>query len=441
MNHTYLDNWKQRAIAKSEGRGKFLSFAFENPAGKFDITVDMHGHTETYSDGKRSAQFYAEKAKKLGIFAITDHDSIGTNAQEANEINGVEVTCKLDPNNEIEILVYGYDYDKANKLIHDGSFPYLDKTFKLSRNVELAKRRLELCNKLNLTDNPVSLSDVLQIKVIDDNGKPKTLTLKEIGVNANDIITFGKPLPETVEYNGKLLKINYDFLIRKTFNLIHGSENGMKFLNEKAKKDASFNPDSADHFLKKIISNKKGELYVDGSKLWPTASDVIEFAKETGGVAILAHPFGYNKKINITTLELLERIKHLGIDGIEVWHGFNQSDEIEFLYKYAFANDLLITMGSDTHGFVSTQGDETAPGIFPGVGHESRFTKNNINNTIGSLYNLHHYGSGEWRNEKEFDLDNLPTSIAEVFQNQLAQLRKHGNPLPEQNNNQKEIEK
>ena len=89
-------------------------------------------------------------------------------------------------------------------------------------------------------------------------------------------------------------------------------------MQSKADLDPSFNPHSADDFMKAIIANKYGELYIESEGFWPTAEDVIEFAKKTGGVAVLAHPFGYNKKINITTLDLIKKANKLGIDGIEV---------------------------------------------------------------------------------------------------------------------------
>lgn len=420
MNYNHLENWKKRAISKSNGRGKFLSFIFENPVGKFDITGDMHGHTRNFSDGKRSADYYIETAQKnkLDFFSITDHDCLGRD----DEMNGVEITCKLDPNNEIEILVYGYDFEKAHELVNNGTFPFLNRNFKIARNVELARRRIEICNKLHLTDKPLSLCDILEIKVTDENGKQETLTLSQIGISEKTIFSPGQPLLEQISYRGEIYPINYDFLIRKTFNQIHNSQNGMKFLMSKSAEDPNFSPDSSDHFLKKIVSNQSGELYVENAEFWPSASDVINFAEATGGVAILAHPFGYGKKINITTPELLDQVRNLGIDGIEVWHGYNQSDEIEYLYKYACANDLLMSMGSDTHGFISTQGDKTSPGLFPGVHGESRFIDNNIDNEIGSLYNLHYFGTGAWRGANQFDLDNLPASLNEVFINQELQL-------------------
>lgn len=411
MDYKYLESWFKRAMERSGDRCAFMKVLFSEPEGKNDILVDMHGHTKTYSDGIRSRDYYEKVAKDNGvsILAVTDHDNIG----KPSKLNGVEVTCKIDPDNEIEILVYNFDYKKAQELISNGTFPYLDRNFKITRNVKLAQARVNICNKMHLTDKPLSLGDLLEIHPLDENGKQTTLTLSEIGIDASNIIKDGEPLPATVNYNGEPQKIDYSFLIGKTFKKIHNSENGKRFLQKKSEIDPSFDPNSSDHFLKKITSNKNGELYVESSSLWPTAEEVIKFAELCGGVAILAHPFGYSKKINITTLDLLNKANNLGVDGIEVCHGFNNSDEIEFLYKYAYNHDMAITIGSDTHGHYSTQGGETAPGIIPGTSTEGM---------SAGTYNLHYYGSGAWRGEEKFDEDELPKSIENVFGKQQKQI-------------------
>lgn len=419
MKFDYLENWFLEAMKRTEGRGAFLNYFFSPPFGKNDIIADNHGHTKNFSDGERSVPFYKKSARNNHVSkgAITDHDAMGFDETTNGFINGVEITSLLE-DNEVETLVFGYDQKIAQALVDSGEFPYLDKNFKFMRNLELTKQRINLCNKQKLTEKPITLSDVLNIEIVNDNGEKQSLSLSEIGINANHIIRPGEPLPERVLYQNKLYKIQYGYLIKKLFNCIHADKKGFEFLNSKTKLDSSFNPHSPDDFMKQIIANKYGELYVESKGFWPTVEECIEFAKKTGGVAILAHPFGYNKKINITTYDLIKKAYHLGIDGIEVFHGFNQSDEVEFLYKYCYENGLLISMGSDTHGFVSNQGDAMEPGIAPGVGHQIRYNENNISGEYTSLYNLHYYGTGAWRGEKEFDYLSASPTIEEVFKNQ-----------------------
>lgn len=426
MNFDYLKNWFYDAMKRTEGRGAFLEYMFKPPIGKYDIVSDNHGHTKTFSDGDRTVPFYKLTATRNGVEkgAITDHDAMGLDEEYNGFFNGVEITSLLE-DNEVETLVLGYDQKIAQALVDNGEFPYLDKNFKFLRNLELTRRRINLCNKQRITEKPITLSDILNIEIIDENGEKKSLSLAEIGINANNIITAEDPLPQNVCYKGKVYKIQYGYLIRKLFNCIHADKKGLEFLNSKTKIDSSFNPHSPDDFMKLIVANKYGELYVETDGFWPTVEECIDFAKKTGGVAILAHPFGYNKKINITTLDLIKKANRLGIDGIEVFHGFNQSDEVEFLYKYCFENGLLISMGSDTHGFVSSQGGVMEPGIAPGVGHQARYTENNIDGDYTSLYNLHYYGTGAWRGEKKFDYLSISPTIDEVLEKQAKLINKN----------------
>lgn len=425
MKFDYLKNWFEGAMKRTEGRGAFLEYYFHPPFGKFDIVADNHGHTKNFSDGERSVPFYKKSAIQNHVSkgSITDHDAMGFDETTNGFVNGVEITSLLE-DNEVEVLVLGYDQRLAQALVNSGEFPYLDRDFKFMRNLELTRQRINLCNKQKITKKPITLSDVLNIEVTNDFGEKQSLSLSEIGINANHIIRPAEPLPQQVLYGNKLYKIQYGYLIRKLFNCIHSDKKGLEFLNSKTKIDSSFNPHSPDDFMKLVIANKYGELYVASEGFWPTVEDCIEFAKKTGGVAILAHPFGYNKKINITTAELIKKANRLGIDGIEVFHGFNQSDEVEFLYKYCYENDLLISMGSDTHGFVSNQGGAMEPGIAPGVGHQIRYNENNIDGEYTSIYNLHYYGTGAWRGEKEFNHLSISPTIEEVFKNQTKTIGK-----------------
>jgi len=425
MKFDFLKKWYLEAMKRTEGRGAFLEYMFHPPFLHYDIIADNHGHTNTFSDGERSVPFYIKTAIQNYVKkgAITDHDAMGYDETVLGFVNGVEITSLLE-DNEVETLVLGYDQKIAQALVDSGEFPYLNKNFKFIRNLELTKQRINLCNKQKLTEKPITLSDVLNIEVTNDNGEKQSLSLSEIGINANHIIRPGEPLPQKVPYKDKYYQIQYGYLIRKLFNCIHADKKGLEFLNSKTKLDSSFNPHSPDDFMKQIIANKYGELYVESEGFWPTVEECINFAKKTGGVAILAHPFGYNKKINITTYDLIKKANKLGIDGIEVFHGFNQSDEVEFLYKYCYENGLLISMGSDTHGFVSSQGGVMTPGIAPGVGHQIRYFKNNIDCEYTSLYNLHYYGTGAWRGKKEFDYLSVSPTIEEVLENQAKAIGK-----------------
>lgn len=406
-----LNDWYARANERTNGRAENFKFMFEIPTGDKDIIIDLHNHS-LLSDGSLSPEYTAELAKRNGVkhYATTDHDNIGID----EKLNGVEVTCKLG-GNEIEINVYGFDYEKAKELIYGGEFPYLDRKFKINRNFILANKRIELVNKLKLTDSPLSINDLLQIHPLNENGEKQTLTFTEAGLDINTLKEAYGELPKTATYQGKLFDIDYNNFIRKTYLQIINSKNGIRFLNSKAEIDKTFSAKSYDDFYKMVVTHKYGELHVDNDEYFPTVEQVIDFAHKAGAIAVLNHPFAYGKKIQLTSFELLMEAYKRGIDGVEVMHGFSQSDEVEALAKEAYRLGLIPTMGSDKHGEYSYQGDKMSPGLFPGVGYQARFTEGNIFGEIGSLYNFMFYFSGAWRGEKEFDPDSVPPTIKNVI--------------------------
>ena len=148
-----------------------------------------------------------------------------------------------------------------------------------------------------------------------------------------------------------------------------------------------------------------------GSEIAARGHDVQ--TEKADGIPVLAHPFGYGG-IKYSPFELMENLRKLGVKGIEAFHGFNEPDEIEFIYKYCQFYGLLATMGSDTHEYYSNQGGRTDPGIAPGKSGESRFGKDNkIDESSLGTYNFHYFGTGAWRGEKKYDNMSIPETVIE----------------------------
>ena len=80
---------------------------------------------------------------------------------------------------------------------------------------------------------------------------------------------------------------------------------------------------------------------------YPSMEHVIESIHESGGLAVLAHP-----GINLCGREALlsEDILPLGLDGIEVFSSYHNTEQTAFYMKQALENDLFVTCGSDYHG-------------------------------------------------------------------------------------------
>ena len=90
-------------------------------------------------------------------------------------------------------------------------------------------------------------------------------------------------------------------------------------------------------------------LYNDGPAWVPKtrfpASDAIDIIHNAGGLAVLAHPV-LNKRD-----DLIPELKDQGLDGIECFHTKHSGFQAKKYCQIANDNDLLISGGSDCHGF------------------------------------------------------------------------------------------
>ncbi len=93
---------------------------------------------------------------------------------------------------------------------------------------------------------------------------------------------------------------------------------------------------------------KKGAFaYVEKFRFSPDTA--IKMIKNSKGLAILAHP----GLINISTdkkIALVDYLKNLGLDGIEVFYSDHTKEDEELFMKIAKERKLLISGGSDYHG-------------------------------------------------------------------------------------------
>lgn len=102
-----------------------------------------------------------------------------------------------------------------------------------------------------------------------------------------------------------------------------------------------------------IYSELYDELFTPGGKnsvfvqpKYENTKTVIEAIHEAGGVAILAHSGKY-------TFDEIESYISMGIDGLEAWTPHNDEETTENIIKFAKKNKILVTGGSDFHGFYS----------------------------------------------------------------------------------------
>ena len=96
--------------------------------------------------------------------------------------------------------------------------------------------------------------------------------------------------------------------------------------------------------------------FLDGCKAGDTRFEIEEalFAiKDSGGIAIWAHPLGGEGEIHLTKEEFLPKLDTMvkfGIEGLECYYSRYSEKEIKFLLECVSKNNLLISGGSDYHG-------------------------------------------------------------------------------------------
>lgn len=103
-----------------------------------------------------------------------------------------------------------------------------------------------------------------------------------------------------------------------------------------------------DDLFKQLFDPKSGTCYV--SCKVPSVYETLNAVRESGGIAVFAHPPVYN------SFELLEELcEQKLIDGIEVWHSRNNPGDAKRLTEIADKYSLIKTGGSDFHSIFSSR--------------------------------------------------------------------------------------
>jgi len=80
-------------------------------------------------------------------------------------------------------------------------------------------------------------------------------------------------------------------------------------------------------------------------KLRLPSQAALDLISRIGGISVIAHPlYGGNSK------EIIQKLKSLGLDGIEVYYTNHTPEDVERFQSWAKVFGLLITGGSDCHG-------------------------------------------------------------------------------------------
>ncbi|HEY0828248.1 MAG TPA: PHP domain-containing protein [Bacilli bacterium] len=247
--------------------------------------VDLHSHT-TASDGTGPPARNVQLAKEAGLagIAITDHDTVAGIDEALRE--GERLGIVVVPGVEISAVANQQDIHVLGYYMNVQDPVFLNRLALLRntrnlRNDMIVERLQQLGMSITMDEVTASLGRVLQDKK-----------------------TIGRPHIA-------------DLMINKGY------------VNSIA--------EAFDKYL-----GKQGAAYVNPPRIHP--KEAIEWIKEAGGCAVLAHPGIYHKD------ELVEQLILDGLDGIEVYHSdHSDADEARYL-EMALRHNLIITAGSDYHG-------------------------------------------------------------------------------------------
>jgi len=259
--------------------------------------IDLHIHTSV-SDGTCSPREIVSLAQKQRLKAIAITDHDTVDGNEEAIKAGKEIGLEVIPGVEISV-----DWDR--RPIHILGY-YIDwKNKKLEAELQnliefREERNPQIIKKLNLLGLNISYDEV---KMMAGEG------------------TVGRPHFAQV-------------LIEKGY-VKNGEEAFKKYLRRGA------------------------PAYVEKKRLSP--QEGIQLIRNSGGIAVLAHPFAI-EDINDRKMEqFIIQFKPKGIEGIEVFYSMHTTQQTLQLQAIAKRHNLLMTGGSDFHG-------ELKPKIFLGRG-------------------------------------------------------------------------
>ena len=248
--------------------------------------IDLHTHT-TCSDGTDTPFALVKKALAAGIttLAITDHD---TTAGWAEAVTAIQPQIELVLGAEISCLTTDGISVHMLGLLFNGDNPEMQRMLSDSRDTRIPRMR-KMVELLRADGINISLDDVYR-------ATPEGATV-------------GRPhLADALVANGVVA--------------------------------------SRDDAFAELLHNDS-HYYVTHAA--PTPVEAIRTIRNSGGVAVIAHPFA-SRRGQILTASTFSDLVAAGLNGIEVHHRDHNAQEQETLTGIATELNLVVTGSSDYHG-------------------------------------------------------------------------------------------
>lgn len=261
--------------------------------------IDLHLHSN-HSDGTDSVAEILKKAedKKLEIISITDHDAIDAyfeleknptmlNLFSSKVITGCEFKTFFG-GISIEILGYGFDY----------------------RNIKMP---------------PVDSKSIQSLYI--EQFKKIMNTYGFIYDNNELYIDFNNP---NKHFAGYVV----------AYEILRHPEN-----SDLVKRIGGFTPND---FFRTQQCNKDSIFYIDESKYYLSAEQIIKLIHDAGGLAFLAHPYIYN--ISNHESFISDILSNTDIDGVECIYPLFSEEQRNTILFLAQKHNKLVSGGTDFHG-------------------------------------------------------------------------------------------
>ena len=269
-------------------------------------TIDLHIHSSYSGDGEYTPRDIIAQCAAQGITlaAIADHNSVRAvpEALDAAAREGirllaaVELDCTCGGRN-FHLLGYGFDYKNPE-------YDAIEQDV-LRQEQQAGEEKIRLFR--NATGIPISIPDIMAAA---DHGVVTGELIAEILLAS--------------EYASE-----YEIL--------------RPYLPGGAKSDMPYVRFYWDFFSK----GKPAYVPIHYMEL----ADAVKLIHQTGGLAVLAHP---GQTLGDDT-PLLPDIISQGIDGLEAFSSYHDSETAAFYLEAARQNHLMVTCGSDFHGKTKPQ--------------------------------------------------------------------------------------
>lgn len=264
------------------------------------LKVDLHMHSVYSDDGEYTPTQLMEfcSQQKVDVAAIADHNSIDgvveasavANKLGIKLIPAIEIDCTYAGIN-LHVLGYGID-------INDPSFTKIRDNY-INQEQQASSIRLAAVRNLGIVVNEEEINKLTSNQVITGE------MIAEVA------------LADVLNHDNQLL------------------------LPYRQGNNRSDNP-YVNFYWDFCSQGKAGYVEIE----FPTLKETIYNIQQANGVAVLAHPGLQIKDDLILLAELIDQ----GLQGIEVYSNYHNSELSEKYYEFAQKRKLLITCGSDFHG-------------------------------------------------------------------------------------------